>query len=192
MHFIFCIFLLSSVKAENSLEFERTIVGPLFSNFTQKNFCQTTECNVVRIKCPLKSTSITWKFRHIVAITRERAPVWVEFEAKKACNHTYLRQCENCREYCFWSPKEIEIQNYYALKDDGLYKCSDGLEEATGHLNFINPKCGSMCVAATTIVLLFSFAIVAGLTFPFIFSKATTNVGTCDNPRRVTNSRDES
>ena len=94
----------------------------------------------MRIKCPLKSASIKWQFRHIVAITREKAPVWLDFEITKPCNHTYLQQCDNCREYCFWSPHEIEIQNYFALKDDGLYKCTDGQEEATGHLNFINRK----------------------------------------------------
>ena len=104
------------------------------------SFCQTTKCNVVRIKCPLESTSINWQFRHIVAITREKAPVWLDFQITKPCNHTYLQQCDNCREYCYWSSHEIEIQNYYALKDDGLYKCTDGKEEATGHLNFINRK----------------------------------------------------
>jgi len=142
----------------------------------------------VRIKCPLKSASIKWQFRHIVAITREKAPVWLDFGITKPCNHNYLQQCDNCREYCFWSSHEIEIQNYFALKDDGLYKCTDGQEEATGHLNFINPKCGSMCIAATTISVVCSFAILAAITFPFIFTKAVTNVGTCDHPRRVTNS----
>lgn len=63
-------------------------------------------------------------------------------------------------------------------------------------------KCGSLCIAATTISVVLSFAIFAAMTYPFIFSKvgrnfqlcwwcgiqAVTNVGTCDYPRRVTNS----
>merc|ERR1712235_125478 len=163
------------------IEFERTGVKILWLN--SFNFdCTGTQCNVVNLE--FKVTDIEteplfeYKFHRDIAIARDS---FAEFDPNNSplCNGTYMHQCEKggainsqtCVEYCRHPIKMIEngysqvlqIQNYFAMKDDGQYTCKihydEEVREVNKTLKFIQPHCNGACQFGLVYSVLGTFVI---------------------------------
>merc|ERR1712227_316871 len=204
--FIFSTGLQAETEYLAKIELERSQVALLWSNVTDSSsLCQGPECHTVNVKCSIPKNLVkagqTPEFDFYYS--------WVKTIARNGrridgpdCQPYYMRQCENevkspidintCREYCFGPiiensakqtvEKTVQVQNYFSLKDDGLFTCvvrQGNTEIALSEekkLLWIQPECGAVCWAGVVYSCLGGLIIILLIMRNFTFSNLPNKV----------------